>query len=1042
MVRLRAQTPIPKFPQFITWVAGGISVSLGLVVMAAWHLRLTVFLEVLSNFLPIRYNSALAFLLNGLALLALLKGWLRLTAGLSLVVVAIGGLTLLQYLFKVDLGIDQLLMQDYLTHTLATSEDFPNHELSQPIYQFFIAVDQLFPGRPYPSVAFALTLIGAATLCLSGLRIRRRSSSALGQLGKPCAGILALGGIGISIVALLGYLGQLGAAPTWTYLSGIPISIATVLLLSGLSLLSLSLKGSSLNHLPAWLPFGLGFSISTGSVYLWQALTSWKSNRFANLSPLDVEVKFLLSPVAKLVLIEGLLLALVVALFTQLARIAGKQSIKLRDHQSLLSNLIEGTTDLIAAMDMQFRYISFNHAYQAEFLKIFGRDIKIGTSLIEALAHLPDEQTKSVDIWSRALAGEEFTVIEELGDSTRARHYYEITYSSIRDANGQRIGASHIAKNVSDRIRIEQALRDSEERFRNAFDYAAIGMALVGLDGQWLKVNQSLCEITGYSEQELLAMSFQSITHPDDLDIDLNYAHQLLNGEIRSYQMEKRYIHKQGHIVWVLLNGSLVRQPQGQPLHFIAQIKDISDRKQAELEITRSRDLKQAIFNESADAIFLVNPETLLTFDCNRRAVELFEASSPEELIGIEGHTLQRQQFTPEEMAVIVEAINTQGIWSKEIEYISKTGRLFWGNLAVKRINVVDQAVNLVRVTDITERKQAQKQQELQAVITNNMAEGICLVRVDDGTIVYANPKFNRMFGYAPGELNGQHVSVVNYASDHISAEEVNRIITQSVMENGEVTYEVQNVKKDGTPFWCRATTSEFEHPDYGSVLVAVQQDITEHKQAEEQIKNSLKEKDVLLKEIHHRVKNNLQIVSSLLQMQSRRTQEPQAIEVLRDSKNRIASIALVHEKLYRSEDLANIDFGQYIPDLTTHLFDTYDVSSTTVSLNIQVDNISLQIDTAIPCGLIINELVSNSLKYAFPPPRKGEIQVQFYANNDNNLTLIIRDNGIGIPETFDIETTQSLGLTLVQGLVEQIEGTLELNRSQGTEFKITFPGG
>jgi PAS domain S-box-containing protein len=422
--------------------------------------------------------------------------------------------------------------------------------------------------------------------------------------------------------------------------------------------------------------------------------------------------------------------------------------------------------------------------------------------------------------------------------------------------------------------------------------------------------------------------------------------------------------------------------------------------------------------------------------------VELFEASSPEELIGIEGHTLQRQQFTPEEMAVIVEAINTQGIWSKEIEYISKTGRLFWGNLAVKRINVVDQAVNLVRVTDITERKQAQKQQELQAVITNNMAEGICLVRVDDGTIVYANPKFNRMFGYAPGELNGQHVSVVNYASDHISAEEVNRIITQSVMENGEVTYEVQNVKKDGTPFWCRATTSEFEHPDYGSVLVAVQQDITEHKQAEEQIKNSLKEKDVLLKEIHHRVKNNLQIVSSLLQMQSRRTQEPQAIEVLRDSKNRIASIALVHEKLYRSEDLANIDFGQYIPDLTTHLFDTYDVSSTTVSLNIQVDNISLQIDTAIPCGLIINELVSNSLKYAFPPPRKGEIQVQFYANNDNNLTLIIRDNGIGIPETFDIETTQSLGLTLVQGLVEQIEGTLELNRSQGTEFKITFPGG
>jgi PAS domain S-box-containing protein len=218
--------------------------------------------------------------------------------------------------------------------------------------------------------------------------------------------------------------------------------------------------------------------------------------------------------------------------------------------------------------------------------------------------------------------------------------------------------------------------------------------------------------------------------------------------------------------------------------------------------------------------------------------------------------------------------------------------------------------------------------------------------------------------------------------------------------------------------------------------------DITDHKQAEAQIKASLKEKEVLLKEIHHRVKNNLQIVSSLLQMQFRRTQEKEAAIVLQDSQNRIASIALVHEKLYRSDDLANIDFAQYIPALTAHLFDSYKVNDEAVVLQIKVDNIRLEIETAIPCSLIINELVSNSLKYAFPANRKGEIQIEFHTNSDHTMTLIVRDNGIGISEDFDITTTTSLGLTVVQGLVEQLEGTLELDRTQGTEFKITFPAG
>lgn len=342
-------------------------------------------------------------------------------------------------------------------------------------------------------------------------------------------------------------------------------------------------------------------------------------------------------------------------------------------------------------------------------------------------------------------------------------------------------------------------------------------------------------------------------------------------------------------------------------------------------------------------------------------------------------------------------------------------------------------------VVEISDRKRGEQMLELQAVITRNMAEGICLIHATDSVFVYANPKFEQMFGYEPGELIGQHVSIVNYRDEHTTPEEVYQAIRTAVLQHGESTYEVYNVKKDGTPFWCRAKASVFEHPEYGSVLVAVQQDITEHKQTQEKIKASLKEKEVLLKEIHHRVKNNLGIVSSLLQMQCRRTQDPLVTAILRDSQNRIASIALVHEKLYRSEDLADIDFAQYIPDLTTHLFDSYNVSSSQIQLKIQVDNASLDIETAIPCGLIINELVSNALKYAFVGNRRGKIEVKFYQESESTLALMIRDNGIGLPENFDSKKAKTLGITLVQGLVKQLRGKLEIDSDHGTQFKITF---
>lgn len=223
-------------------------------------------------------------------------------------------------------------------------------------------------------------------------------------------------------------------------------------------------------------------------------------------------------------------------------------------------------------------------------------------------------------------------------------------------------------------------------------------------------------------------------------------------------------------------------------------------------------------------------------------------------------------------------------------------------------------------------------------------------------------------------------------------------------------------------------------------------QTIFELQTAEAHITASLQEKEVLLKEIHHRVKNNLGIVSSLLQLQIRRTHDPQTTIILQDSQNRIASIALVHEKLYRSENLSDIDCSQYIQDLTVYLFDSYNISTNQIKLNIQAEKGRLDIETVIPCGLVINELVSNALKHAFPDDRQGEILVRFTqasepadARHRQVSTLIIQDNGIGLPDSFDIKTTKTLGLTLVQGLVKQMGATVEIKRHPGTTFTITL---
>ena len=216
--------------------------------------------------------------------------------------------------------------------------------------------------------------------------------------------------------------------------------------------------------------------------------------------------------------------------------------------------------------------------------------------------------------------------------------------------------------------------------------------------------------------------------------------------------------------------------------------------------------------------------------------------------------------------------------------------------------------------------------------------------------------------------------------------------------------------------------------------------EITERVQAEAKIKASLKEKEILLQEIHHRVKNNLQVISSLLNLQSQGIQDEKTLEVFQESQNRIRSMALIHEKLYRSSDLARVDFAEYIRNLASFLIRSY--RSRAVRLDLQAADIYLSIDNAVPCGLIVNELISNALKHAFVDGREGEICVIMHQLTDRHVRLVVRDNGVGLPKGVDYMNTGSLGLQLVTMLVEQLDGTIEIRNNVGAEFEILFDGG
>lgn len=728
---------------------------------------------------------------------------------------------------------------------------------------------------------------------------------------------------------------------------------------------------------------------------------------------------------------------------------------KIKNQYYRLEGIMESSNSPIFSVDRKYNYTSFNKKHVELMKTLYGVNIEIGKNTLDYIT-IEEDRLKSKSNLDKALDGNQFTTEACYGDEAQLRLYFEISHNPIKDKDGNVSGVALYAQDITQRKKMEKNLKRNEERFRALIYNSTDLIRILDEDGLIIFDSPSSQRILGYREGYFIGKSPLDFIHPDDqakvkkeLEIVYKKKNPGIPTEFRIRKSDGTYIPVE------TVAHNLTDDPAVKGV--VITTHPLSDRKKAEEALLESERRLTDIINFLPDATFAIDLEGKVI--AWNRAIEEMTSTPKEEIMG-KGNYEYSIPWYGERRPILIDLIGSEDSeFTSKYDFIQKKGQTLttevfvpsvyggkgaylWGKASPLLDSKGQQYGAIESVRDITNRKKAENALKRSEKRFRAVAESAvdAIVTTDaNGKILFCNDSLGTIFGYSHNEIIGSNLTVLmpsRFRKEYLKGLET----FKSSGEHRRVgkTLKTRGLRKNGAEFPFEMSLAAWKSGG-NNFFTSIIRDITERDKAEDQIKKSLEEKEILLKEIHHRVKNNLQIISSLLDLQEVYVKEdPTAVNVLRESQNRVLSMAMIHEMLYQSTDLSHIDFSDYIRNMVSNLFHTYGVKNRITTVT-DVKKAFLNVETSVPLGLIISELVSNSLKYAFPGDRGGKLLVSLHGK-DEKFELIIEDDGVGLPENFDFRNVEtSLGLRLVNSLVNQLDGSIELDKSNGTKFIIRF---
>jgi len=750
----------------------------------------------------------------------------------------------------------------------------------------------------------------------------------------------------------------------------------------------------------------------------------------------------------------------------------------LREAEENYKGIFEHAVMGIAKRTPHGKYVSANPALAS----IFGYD-----SPEELLAEMDsDEAQRYVNPGRRYAFAEQLQLTNSVsGFESQVRRkdgtivWISENVQTVRDGEGNVSYCITTVEDVTARKQAEKELR----LLANTITCAKDCFVLSDLEGKILFINEALLATYGYNDQELLGKSVNILLSPET---DSSLVREMYGTSDAGWNGELIHRRKDGTDFPVELWISVVRSDSGEPIAHVGVARDITGRRRIEQAVRKSEERLRRITDNMLDMICQVDVQGICQYASpSVRKVLGFELS---EVLGKPLARFVDRRDYPRVVRLFRDLVREPRSGKTEYRCRNADGRIIWLESIINPLfdHGTTASGFVVGSVDITDRMKAEEtlrldESRLETLLRLNQMTGASMQQVTDFALEEAVRLTKSTKGYLAFVNDDETVLTMHAWSKSAMAEcqvdDVQRIypvVTTGLW--GEPVrqrkpfivndYEQRNPLKKGLPPGHVGIRRHMGIPVFdGDHIVAVagvankeeeysNSDVRQltllmegmwlllqRQRSDDKIRKSLEEKEVLLKEIHHRVKNNLQIISSLLNLQTGQVRDQHLLEILRESQNRIRSMALIHERLYRSEDFSRVDFGQYVNGLATYLVRSYAGDSRSFNLHVDVQDVSLGVDIAIPCGLIINELVSNCLKHAFLPGTQGEVAVTLRREGERYL-LRVEDNGVGLPGDIDLKKVESLGLQLVETLSTQIGASIAVSTGpgQGAAFEISFP--